>query len=155
MTIDLGGQHHTGIDLSKVVRRGQNLDLGGAFEIPPGDPVSHFGAGLAKVLASNVFLSGLELDFAQEHVGYFTAPYESRHHVVAVDQDTQEQAIAVELDNGVTRVARMFQSQGAICLPLNSNQVFFEPSTVVPDCHAQQQCQWPDKTVPKIGRAHV
>ena len=75
MKIDTGAQSDT-TDLKAVARRGEDLALAGEFSLPPGDPVSHFGAGFAKVMASNHFLGGLPLEFAQEHVGYFTAPYE-------------------------------------------------------------------------------
>jgi len=149
MAKDLGGQDNNtdAGSLAQIVDRSRRLDLGGDFVLPPGDPITHFGAGFAKVMASNVFLSGLDLDFASHHVGYFTAPREHRHHVVVVEQDTANKKIEVRLDNGVVRTAGIYGSQGAICLPLDDSgksvdAPFFKPQTFNAAPHLQQQCQW-------------
>lgn len=142
MKEDLGGQAPAR-DLTAVLERGKTLELGGQYEIPPGDPITHFGAGFAKIMASNVFLGGLSPEFAAEHVGYFTAPYEDREHVEGVDVDTGAKTVTVRLDNGVSRTARIFQSQGAITLPLDEDDVYFKPSTVTPKL-AKQALAWPD-----------
>ncbi len=128
MAEDTGGQAAMTEDLTGIIERARKLDLGSDYDIPPGDPITHFGAGFAKVMASNVFLTGLPLDFARENVGYFTAPYEHRMHVVDVQSDSAQQSVVVQLDNGVTREARMFESQGAITLPLGEDEVFFTPT---------------------------
>ena len=83
--IDTGGQTVAGVDLPGIKARARGLDLGGDYELPPGDPITHFAAGLAKILASNIFLTGLDVEFAAEHVGYFTAPHEHRKHVVDIN----------------------------------------------------------------------
>ena len=62
-------------DAVDILTRAKALDLGGNYDIPPGDPISHFGAGLAKILCSNVFLAGLDPTFVAEHNDYFTAPF--------------------------------------------------------------------------------
>lgn len=141
-TTDLGGQAPER-DLTPVYERGKRLELDGRYEIPPGDPVSHFGAGFAKTLASNIFLSGLTPEFAAEHTGYFTAPYADRVHVEEVEVGDTDKSVTVHLDNGVSRIARIHQSQGAIALPLESDSVFFTPSTVEPD-PMEQAVSWPD-----------
>ncbi len=152
MPEDTGGQTSIVQGMTSVLERARRLDMGGEYVIPPGDPLTHFGAGFAKVLASSVFLTGLPLAFAKEHVGYFTAPYEQRAHVVDVQADTARQSITVHLANGVTRVARMFKSQGAITLPLGEDQVFFTPSQVTPHLQPQQQCLWPDVPLRGVER---
>ncbi|SVC83554.1 uncharacterized protein METZ01_LOCUS336408, partial [marine metagenome] len=93
-------------DSIDINERGGRLDLGGQFAIPPGDPISHFGAGFAKILCSNVFLAGLDPTFAAEHNGYFTAPYEDRSHVTDIHIDVESQRVQITLDNGITRTAR-------------------------------------------------
>ena len=142
MSQDLGGQSPVR-DLTPVYERGKELELGGDYEMPPGDPVTHFGAGFAKIMASNVFLSGLEPEFAAEHVGYFTAPYADREHVVGVDVDSSGKSVTVRLDNDVSRTARIFSSQGAITLPLDEEDVYFEPSAITHK-PAEQSLVWPD-----------
>lgn len=152
MPEDTGGQAVVTQNITEIVERARHLDLGGEYAIPPGDPLTHFGAGFAKVMASNVFLTGLPLAFAREHVGYFTAPYEQRRHVLDVQADMARKAITVHLANGITREARIFQSQGAITLPLGQDTVFFPPSTVTPHLQPQQQCVWPDEPVSRVER---
>lgn len=131
MTRDLGGQAPVR-DLAPVYERGRQLELPGEYALPPGDPVSHFGAGFAKIMASNIFLSGLAPAFAAEHVGYFTAPSADRKHVVGYEVDEQQRSVTVRLDNGDARTARMFGSQGAVTLPSGADDVFFEPSIIEP-----------------------
>jgi CubicO group peptidase (beta-lactamase class C family) len=152
MKIDTGAQSET-TDLKAVASRGRKLELPGEFTLPPGDPVSHFGAGFAKVMASNHFITGLPVAFSQEHVGYFTAPYEDRKHVRSVTADNDRQQVTVELDNGVSRVARIFKSQGAITIPLNQDDINFSPSEVIPRPHQQHDCQWPDSPAEPVDDA--
>ena len=78
------------VDINERARR---LDIGGEFLLPPGDPISHFGAGFAKILCSNVFLAGLDPAFAAEHNGYFTAPFEDRSHVTDIQVDVESQCV--------------------------------------------------------------
>lgn len=152
MPEDTGGQAASARGLAKVHDRGKALESGGAYEMPPGDPVTHFGAGFAKIMASNVFLSRLAPEFAAEHVGYFTAPHAERKHVRGFDVDRDAQTVTVRLDNGVTRVAGMHLSQGAIALPLGEEGVFFEPSTVTPR-PAPQSVEWPGDELDGIDAA--
>ena len=130
-------------DSIDINERGRRLDLGGEFAIPPGDPISHFGAGFAKILCSNVFLAGLDPGFAAEHNGYFTAPYEDRSHVTDIDVDVESQSVRVALDNGVTRTARICGSQGAVAIPLEADDVFFTPSVVVSALPPAETQPWP------------
>lgn len=130
-------------DSIDINERGRHLDLGGEFAIPPGDPISHFGAGFAKILCSNVFLAGLDPGFAAEHNGYFTAPYEDRSHVTDIDVDVESQSVRVALDNGVTRTARICGSQGAVAIPLEADDVSFTPSVVVSALPPAETQPWP------------
>ena len=144
---DYGAQTARGADLPFTIARGELLDLGGGYTPTPGDPVTHFGAGFAKTLASNIFFSGLSVDVAAKHTGFFTAPREQRHHVTAIEVDEANREVTVVLDNGVSRVARLHLSQGAITIPLGEDGIFFEPSTVQPRPETQAECLWPDDAV--------
>ena len=130
-------------DSIDINARGRRLDLGGEFAIPPGDPISHFGAGFAKILCSNVFLAGLDPGFAAEHNGYFTAPYEDRSHVTDIEVDVESQSVRVALDNGVTRTARICGSQGAVAIPLEADDVSFTPSVVASGLPPAESQPWP------------
>ncbi len=141
--LDTGGQNLAEGASDALLSRASQLDLGGEFELPPGDPITHFGSGYAKIIASNVFLSGLDPEFAAEHTGYFAAPYEDRKHVAGIEVDRDARAVHVKLDNGVTRTAKMFASQGAVTLPLGADDVFFTPSVVTPDLPPPETQPWP------------
>ena len=130
-------------DSTDINARAHQLDLGGEFVIPPGDPISHFGAGFAKILCSNVFIAGLEPTFVAEHNGYFTAPYEDRFHIKDIQVDVESQSVHVALDNGVTRTARICGSQGAVAIPLEADDVAFTPSVVESTLPPAGTQRWP------------
>ena len=130
-------------DATDINTRARRLDIGGEYVFPPGDPISHFGAGFAKILCANVFLAGLEPTFAAEHNGYFTAPYEDRFHVKAVQVDVESQRVHVALDNGITRTARICGSQGAVAIPLDADDVSFTPSIVESTLPPANTQPWP------------
>ncbi|MCC6992083.1 MAG: hypothetical protein IT181_23970, partial [Acidobacteria bacterium] len=65
----------------KLVARGKSLELDTPYAPPPGDALSHHTAGYVKTVCSAVFLTGYTAEFAAEHVGYFTGPYEHRAKV--------------------------------------------------------------------------
>ena len=130
-------------DATDINTRARRLDIGGEYVFTPGDPISHFGAGFAKILCSNVFLAGLEPTFAAEHNGYFTAPYEDRFHVKDVQVDVESQSVHVALDNGITRTARICGSQGAVAIPLDADDVSFTPSIVESTLPPANTQPWP------------
>lgn len=130
-------------EIKDINARADRIDLGGRFAIPPGDPVSHFGAGFAKILCSNIFLAGLEPAFVAEHNGYFTAPYTDRDHVRKIEVDTALKRVDVSLDNGVMRSARICGSQGAVTIPLGADDVFFTPTIVESKLGRAESQLWP------------
>ncbi len=130
-------------DAVDILTRAKALDLGGNYDIPPGDPISHFGAGLAKILCSNVFLAGLDPTFVAEHNGYFTAPFEDRSHVTDIHVDVESQSVQITLDNGITRTARICGSQGAVAIPLGADDVSFTPSIVESTLPPADTQPWP------------
>jgi CubicO group peptidase (beta-lactamase class C family) len=145
MTRDTGGQAaNSNLESSFTINRARDLDLGGEYQIPSGDPVSLFGSGFAKTMVSNIFLSGLDPDFCARNTGYFTAPLQDRIHVQAYEVNHETKSVEVRLSNNVTRTARLFQSQGAITLPLDTGKLYFEPSTITPSLTVQHTCDWPD-----------
>ena len=61
-----------------LIARAKSFELNTPYVPPPGDPLEHSASGLAKVMCSAVFITGLDPEFAAENVGYFTSPYEER-----------------------------------------------------------------------------
>lgn len=151
---DLGGQARVGNQLA-LIRRARGLDLGGAYVLPPGDPLCHFGAGFATIVAANHFIAGFDPAFVAQHLGYFTAPQADRRHVLDYTVDARARSVSVLLDNGVTRTARICGDQGAVAIPLGAADVGFAPISVPKRPWHQDREAWPDEVVDAAPSAHV
>jgi len=123
--------------------RAKSLELNTPYVPPPGDPLVHYTSGFAKVMCSAVFITGLDPDFAQEHVGYFTGPYDARSKVSKPVIDRASKAVHITMPDGVTRTARYLGSQGCVTLPIGQKDVFYTPvgvKSALPDPATQD---WP------------
>ncbi len=126
-----------------MLARAAAAELDTAYVAPPGDPVSHHTSGFAKTLCSAVFVTGLDPEFAAENVGFFSAPYEQRSHVTAVEVDRDLRQVHLSLPNGVVRTAKFNGDHGCVTLPIGEDDVFFEPvdiTSTLPDPASQP---WP------------
>lgn len=126
-----------------MLARADSLELDTDYEPPPGDPLHHHTAGFAKIMCSNVFISGLDPDFAAENVGYFSAPYEHRRHVTDTVVNHETETVRLTLPDGVTRVARRYGDQGCVALPMDEDSVYFSPSEVEPNLPDPSTTPWP------------
>ena len=126
-----------------MLARAAAAELDTAYVPPPGDPLWHHTAGFAKTLCSAVFVTGLDADFAAENVGFFSAPYEQRQHVTAVEVDSDRRQVHLTLPDGVVRTAKFNGDHGCVTLPIGEDDVFFEPvdiTSTLPDPATQP---WP------------
>jgi CubicO group peptidase (beta-lactamase class C family) len=137
------GQQNQEQRRAALIARAKALELPGAWEPPPGDPLLHHTAGFAKTLCSAVFITGLDPADAAANVGFFTGPLEYRRYVVDTVVDRERQEVRLTLANGITRVARRFKSQGCVALPLDRDSVFFAPSWVEPNLPDPDTTPWP------------
>lgn len=126
-----------------LVGRAAALELPGAWDAPPGDPLEHHTAGFAKTMCSNVFLAGIDPRVAAADLGFFTGPLAARAAVVDTVVDRARQEVRLRLANGTVRVARRFGSQGCIALPVGADSVFFAPSVVRPALPDPARTPWP------------
>ncbi|HMC55704.1 MAG TPA: serine hydrolase [Gemmatimonadaceae bacterium] len=128
--------------VARLLARAKSFELNTAYVPPPGDALSHDASGLAKTMCSAVFITGLDLDFAAEYVGWFTAPYSSRKKVGKPVVDRAARTVSVSVPNGPARVAKYTGSQGCVTLP-PSGTLSFTPVAVkstLPDASTQP---WP------------
>jgi CubicO group peptidase (beta-lactamase class C family) len=128
---------------ARMIARAKELELGTAYKAPPGDPLSLHTAGYAKIMCSAVFVTGLQPDFAAEHVGYFTSPYVERANVGKPIVDYEKKSVSITLPNGVTRTAVYTGDQGCVCLAEGKDSLFFKPVKVdrhLPDANTTP---WP------------
>src|SRR5579862_1788916 len=113
-----------------MIARARALELPTPYVPPPGNPLEHYASGYAKVMCSAVFVTGLDPEFAEENVGFFTAPYAIRAQLGKPKIDRAARTVEVTVPNGEPRIAKRFGSQGCITLPMGSTDVLFHPSTV-------------------------
>ncbi len=126
-----------------LIARARSLELDTPYVPPPGDPLEHQTAGFAKVMCSAVFITGLDPDFAAEHVGYFTGPYLERARVGKPVIDRAARTVSITIPGGPTLTAKYLGSQGCVTLPAGQRTVNFTPVQVksaLPDPSAQP---WP------------
>jgi CubicO group peptidase (beta-lactamase class C family) len=127
-----------------LIARAKALELDTPYVPPPGDPLVHQAAGLAKVMCSAVFITGLDPEFAAENVGYFTAPYEVRAKLGKPVVDREHKQVRVDVPGGgPARTAVYLGDQGCVTLPVGKDSVAFQPvklKTTLPDASKQP---WP------------
>ena len=126
-----------------LAARAKSLELDTPYVPPPGDPLEHHTAGYAKIMCSAVFITGLDPEVAAESVGYFTSPPEERAKVGKPVIDHKKKEVRVTMPNGVTRVARVFGSQGCVTLPIGRDDVFFKPTKVKTTLPDAKRTPWP------------
>jgi CubicO group peptidase (beta-lactamase class C family) len=148
-----------------LIARARSLELDTPYVPPPGNALEHHAAGLAKIVCSAVFITGLPEEFAAENVGYFISPYEERSKLGKPAVDRASAAVHVTAPNGVRRTAKHLGDQGCVILPAGETAVRFklvDVTTRLPDPSTQR---WPtgdalsrdplpeDLDVDKLGQA--
>jgi CubicO group peptidase (beta-lactamase class C family) len=126
-----------------LIARAKSVELNTPYVPPPGDALEHHAAGFAKVMCSAVFITGLDLDFAAENVGYFTAPYEERAKMGKPVVDRASRSVHVTLPSGVRRTARHLGDQGCVTLPAGKDSVGFTPVRVTKKLADASTQSWP------------
>ena len=113
------------------VARAKALELPTQYVLPPGDPLSHHAAGFATIVCSAVFVTGLNLDFVVENVGYIT-PFDVRKAFGTPSVDASRKTVKVDLPNGVVRTAAFLNNkQGCVAFAEGEASLHFTP--VSPD----------------------
>ncbi len=126
-----------------LVARGDSLAIPGEWAIPPGDPLVHATAGFAKILCSNVFLSGLDPEFAAANTGFFSSPREFRGAVTDTVVDHESRRVHLTLPDGTVRSAKVHGDQGCVALPVGESEPYYEAVDVAPDLPDPATTPWP------------
>ena len=126
-----------------LIARGKSLALDTVYKLPPGEPLSHYTSGYAKIMCSAVFITGLSPEFAAENVGYFTSPPAQRKNVETPVIDYVNKKVSIKMPNGVTRTAIYTGGQGCVTLPEGSDEIYFKPEVVKPNLPDADKTPWP------------
>jgi len=128
-----------------LIARAASLELPTPYTPPPSDALSHHPSGFAKTMCSAVFITGLDLAFAAEHVGYFAAPYAMRAKLGAPVLDREKRTVSVTVPGGPTRVAVYTgpESQGCITLAEGSDRLSFTPERIERRISVPATAPWP------------
>ena len=129
--------------MAQLVARGQELEIPGEWALPPGDPLHHSTAGFAKILCSNIFLSGLDPAFAAENTGLFSSPRGPRALVTDTVVDHENQRVHLTLPDGAVRSAKVHGDQGCLALPPGESEPYYDPVEVTPDLPDPATTPWP------------
>jgi len=114
-----------------LIDRALYHELDTPYNPPPGDPISHHASGFAKILCSAVFITGLDLDFAAEAIGYFSSPYEERLKVLKRTVDMEGQTAVYTGD------------QGCVCLPPGVDELYYTPKKIERNLPDPSTTAWP------------
>ena len=129
--------------IEKRIARAKALELPTQYEPVPGDALSHHTSGYAKTVCSAVFITGYDVDFAAEHVGYFTGPYEERAKVGKPVVDKAKKTVSIALPNGTVRTAVYTGGQGCVTYPEGTTTLDFTPKAVKPNLPPAATTDWP------------
>jgi CubicO group peptidase (beta-lactamase class C family) len=128
---------------SAFLARDRALELPTPYVPPPGDPLEHHAAGFAQTLCSAVFVTGLDPAFAEENVGYFTAPYAERKKLGPAVVDRAAKTVSVAVPGGISRVAKYVGDQGCVTFALGKTDIDYQPHPVKPKLPDAQDQPWP------------
>jgi CubicO group peptidase (beta-lactamase class C family) len=132
------------------VARAKALEFSTEYVAPPGDPMSHHAAALARVVCSAVFISGLDADFAVANVGVIP-PFDVRKDLGRPAVDAAKKTVDVATPKGVVRSARFLGSrQGCVVAAESGEPLHFAPKEPTPSSTTTARSPWPaGETLPQ------
>ncbi len=128
-----------------MLARARVAELPGAWTPPPGEPLTHFTAGYAKLMCSAVFVSGMDPSFARQTLGDANALAAVAHRVKSGEPviDRARREVRITNQSGVTRVARHVGDQGCVVLPQGETKLHFAPMRIARNLPPAATTPWP------------
>jgi len=125
------------------VARAKALEFPTEYVAPPGDPMSHHAAALARVVCAGVFISGLDADFVVANAGVIP-PFNVRKDLGKPVVDTAKKTVEVATPKGVVRSAEFVGArQGCVVAAESGATLHFVPKEPATSLTATASSPWP------------
>ena len=125
------------------VARAKALELPTEYVAPPGDPMSHHAAALARVVCAGVFISGLDADFVVANAGAMP-PFDVRKDLGKPDVNAAKKTVDVATPKGVVRSAQFVGArQGCVVVAESGAPLHFVPKEPATSLTATASSPWP------------
>lgn len=125
------------------VARAKALEFPTEYVAPPGDPMSHHAAALARVVCAAVFISGLDADFVVANGGAIP-PFDVRKDLGKPVVDATKKTVDVATPKGVVRRAQFVGArQGCVVAAESGAPLQFVPKEPATSLIATTSSPWP------------
>lgn len=125
------------------VARAKALEFHTEYVAPPGDPMSHHAAALARVVCAGVFISGLDADFVAANAGAIP-PFDVRKDLGKPVVDAAKKTVDVATPKGVVRSAQFVGArQGCVVVAESGAPLHFTPKEPATSLTATSSSPWP------------
>jgi CubicO group peptidase (beta-lactamase class C family) len=125
------------------VARAKALEFPTGYVAPPGDPMSHHAAALARVVCAGVFISGLDADFVVANAGAMP-PFDVRKDLGKPVVDAARKTVDVATPKGGARKARFVGArQGCVVEAESGAPLHFVPKEPTTSLGMTSSSPWP------------
>ena len=125
------------------VARAKALEFPAEYVAPPGDPMSHYAAALARVVCAAVFISGLDADFVVANAGAIP-PFAVRKDLGKPVVDDAKKTVDVATPKGVVRSAQFVGArQGCVVAAESGAPLHFAPKEPTTSLTTSASSPWP------------
>ena len=125
------------------VARAKALELPTEYVAPPGDPMSHHAAALARVVCAGVFISGLDADFVVANAGDIP-PFDVRKYLGKPVVHAAQKTVDVATPKGVVRSAQFVGArQGCVVAAESGAPLHFAPKEPTTSLTTSASSPWP------------
>ena len=131
------------LDREARVARAKALEFDTKYVAPPGDPMSHHAAELARVVCAAVFISGLDAEFVVANAGAIP-PFAVRKDLGKPVVHTDSKTVDVSTPQGVVRHAQFVGArQGCVVAAESGAPLHFAPREPATSLATAASSPWP------------
>ncbi len=125
------------------IAREKALEFPTQYVAPPGDPMSHHAAALARVVCAGVFISGLDADFVAANAGAIP-PFDIRKTLGKPVVNAAKKTVDVSTPKGVVRSAQFVGArQGCVVAAESGAPLHFSPKEPAASLSSTASSPWP------------